>query len=162
MNPCPCGYYGHTKKECRCTPHQIQKYVSRVSGPLLDRIDIHVEVPALESKDLKSDQTGETSTALRDKVKAARDTQYKRLNGHGHTTNAQMSGKLVKEYCVLDGEAETLLHQAMMELGISARGYNKILKISRTIADLEGSEKVRLEHISEAIQYRSLDRGLWR
>jgi magnesium chelatase family protein len=162
MNPCPCGYYGHTKKECHCTPHQIQKYVSKVSGPLLDRIDIHVEVPALEGKDLKTRQTGETSDTLRDKVRAARDIQHKRFNGAKLTVNAQMSNKLVKKHCVLDGEAETLLHQAMMELGLSARGYTKILKLARTIADLEGSERIRTEHVSEAIQYRTPDGGLWR
>ena len=162
MNPCPCGYYGHTKKECHCTPHQIQKYVSKVSGPLLDRIDIHVEVPALEGKDLKTRQTGETSDTLRDKVRAARDIQHKRFNGAKLTVNAQMSNKLVKKHCVLDGEAETLLHQAMMELGLSARGYTKILKIARTIADLDSSDRIRTEHISEAIQYRTLDRGIWR
>ena len=165
MNPCPCGNYGHTRKECRCTPHQIQKYVSKVSGPLLDRIDIQVEVPALESKDLrKSGQTGETSEVLRDRVKEARDIQNKRLDGTGFTTNADMTNKLMKKHCALGGEAETLLHQAMMELGLSARGYTKILKIARTIADLDGggSEGIGMPHISEAIQYRSLDRGLWR
>ncbi|OHB36876.1 MAG: magnesium chelatase [Planctomycetes bacterium GWA2_50_13] len=162
MNPCPCGYYGHTKKECHCTPHQIQKYVSKVSGPLLDRIDIHVEVPALEGKDLKTRQTGETSDTLRDKVRVARDIQHKRFNGAELTINAQMSNKLVKKHCVLDAEAETLLHQAMMELGLSARGYTKILKLARTIADLDSSDRIRTEHVSEAIQYRTLDRGLWR
>src|SRR3989338_1089720 len=162
MNPCPCGYYGHTKKECHCTPHQIQKYVSKVSGPLLDRIDIHVEVPALEGKDLKTRQTGETSETLRDKVIAARDIQHKRFNCTELTINAQMSNKLVKKHCVLDAEAETLLHQAMMELGLSARGYTKILKLARTIADLDSSDRIRTEHVSEAIQYRTLDRGLWR
>ncbi len=174
MNPCPCGYFGHTRKECRCTPHQIQKYVSKVSGPLLDRIDIQIEVPALESRDLKGGDTGETSAVLRDRVKEAREVQQRRLDGvesgtgtgtgASSCTNAQMTGKQVKLFCEMDAEAETLLHQAMMELGLSARGFNKILKIGRTIADLDGkgSEKICTSHISEAIQYRSLDRGLWR
>ncbi len=171
MNPCPCGYFGHTRKECRCTPHQIQKYVSKVSGPLLDRIDIQIEVPALESRDLKGGDTGETSAVLRDRVKEAREVQQRRLDGvesgtdtgAGASTNAQMSGKQVKLFCELDADTDTLLHQAMMELGLSARGFNKILKIARTIADLDGkgSKKICTSHISEAIQYRSLDRGLW-
>ncbi len=110
MNPCPCGYYGHTKKESHCTLHQIQKCVSQVSGPLLDRIDIHVEVPAIEGKDLRTGQTGEPSDTLRKKVRTTREIQHNRLNGTGLTANAQMSNKMVKEHCVLDTEAETLLH----------------------------------------------------
>jgi magnesium chelatase family protein len=162
MNPCPCGYYGHPKKECRCTPHQIQGYVSRVSGPLLDRIDIHIEVPALEYSDLTKGPLGESSERLRQRVQRAREIQYQRLKEHGITTNAHMSSRLVKKHCALESEAEGLLHQAMMELSLSARGYTKILKLARTIADLSASEDLRLEHISEAIQYRNLDRGLWR
>ncbi len=162
MNPCPCGYYTHPKKRCRCTPHQIQNYLSRVSGPLLDRIDIHVEVPAIEHRDLAHNPTGESSAQLREKVSRARAIQMNRLQGHGLSTNAQISGRLVKKFCNLDAQAESILQSAMMEMGLSARGYTKVLKLSRTIADLEGSSDIRTEHVSEAVQYRNLDRTFWR
>ena len=129
---------------------------------MLDRIDIHIEVPAIEYSDLTKGPLGESSERLRERVQEAREIQYKRLKEHGITTNAHMSSRLVKKHCALDEQAEALLHQAMMELSLSARGYTKILKVARTIADLEPSENLRLEHISEAIQYRNLDRGLWR
>jgi magnesium chelatase family protein len=162
MNPCPCGNYTHPKKRCRCTPHQIQNYLSKVSGPLLDRIDIHVEVPALEHKDLAHSPAGESSSQLREKVSRARAIQMERLKDHGLTTNAQMSGRLLKKFCTLDAQAEELLQSAMMEMGLSARGYTKVLKLSRTIADLEGSPNIRTEHVSEAVQYRNLDRTFWK
>ncbi|MFN3466098.1 MAG: YifB family Mg chelatase-like AAA ATPase, partial [Candidatus Brocadiales bacterium] len=162
MNPCPCGYYTHPKKRCRCTPHQIQNYLSKVSGPLLDRIDIHIEVPALEHRDLTHHPAGESSAQLREKVSKARAIQMERLKGHGLTTNAQMSGRLIKKFCTLDAQSEELLQSAMMEMGLSARGYTKVLKLSRTIADLEGSPDIRSEHVSEAVQYRNLDRTFWR
>lgn len=162
MNPCPCGYYTHPKKRCRCTPHQIQNYLSKVSGPLLDRIDIHVEVPALEHRDIAHSPAGESSAQLREKVSGARATQMERLQGHGLTANAQMSGRLIKKFCTLDAQAEDLLQKAMMEMGLSARGYTKVLKLSRTIADLEGSPDIRTEHVSEAVQYRNLDRTFWK
>ncbi len=162
MNPCPCGYHTDPKKECHCTPRQIQNYISKISGPLLDRIDIHVEVPNVQYKDLASDSTGESSEEIGEKVAEARKTQLKRFQGLKYSTNSRMSTKAIKKHCLLDNQAEELLHQAMTELGISARGYNKILKVSRTIADLDHSKDIRLEHISEAIQYRNLDRDLWR
>ncbi len=162
MNPCPCGFYTHPKKRCRCTPHQIQSYLSKVSGPLLDRIDIHIEVPALEHRDLTSNPTGEYSTQLREKVSTARATQMERLKEYGLTTNAQMSGRLIKQFCIVDAQTETLLQSAMVEMGLSARGYTKVLKLSRTIADLEGSPDIRAEHVSEAVQYRTLDKTFWR
>lgn len=162
MNPCPCGYYTHPKKRCRCTPHQIQNYLSRVSGPLLDRIDIHIEVPAIEHKDLAHGPAGESSAKCREKVLGARAIQMERLQEFGLTANAQMAGRLIKKFCVLDAQAENLLQSAMMEMGLSARGYTKVLKLSRTIADLEGSPEIRPEHVSEAIQYRNLDRTFWR
>ena len=162
MNPCPCGFNGDPRKECHCTPRQIQNYISRISGPLLDRIDIHVEVPNVQYKDLTSDSTCESSEEIRERVTKARDIQLKRFRGLKYSTNSRMSAKTIKKHCTLDNQAEVLLHQAMTELNISARGYNKILKVGRTIADLDHSKDVHQEHISEAVQYRNLDRDLWR
>ncbi|MCP4267508.1 MAG: YifB family Mg chelatase-like AAA ATPase [Candidatus Brocadiaceae bacterium] len=162
MNPCPCGYHTDPKKECHCTPRQIQNYISKISGPLLDRIDIHVEVPNVQYKDLTSNSTCESSEEIRTLVTKAREMQLKRFQGLKYSTNSRMSTKTIKKHCELDNEAEGLLHQAMTELDISARGYNKILKVGRTIADLDDSETVRVAHISEAVQYRNLDRDLWR
>jgi magnesium chelatase family protein len=161
-NPCPCGYFTDTRKSCHCTPYQIQKYMSKVSGPLLDRIDIHIEVPALHHSELVATSKGQSSAEVREVVSKARNIQHERFKGSKNLTNSRMSSKQIKKHCALDSHAETLLHQAMIELGLSARGYNKILKVARTIADLEGGENIKVEHISEAIQYRSLDRGLWR
>jgi magnesium chelatase family protein len=162
MNPCPCGYNTDPKKECHCTPRQIQNYISKISGPLLDRIDIHVEIPNVQYKDLTSDSACESSEEIREEVTKAREIQLKRFQGLKYSTNSRMSAKQIKKHCSLDSQAEELLHQAMTELNISARGYNKILKVGRTIADLDHSENVCLEHISEAIQYRNLDRDLWK
>jgi magnesium chelatase family protein len=162
MNPCPCGYNTDPKKECHCSPRQIQNYISKISGPLLDRIDIHVEVPNVQYKDLTSDATCESSEEIREEVAKARETQLKRFQGLKYSANSRMSAKQIKKHCSLDSQAEDLLHQAMTELNISARGYNKILKVGRTIADLGYSENVRIEHISEAVQYRNLDRDLWK
>ncbi|HHT9105643.1 MAG TPA: YifB family Mg chelatase-like AAA ATPase [Candidatus Wujingus californicus] len=162
MNPCPCGFYTDKQRECHCTPHQIQNYMSKVSGPLLDRIDIHIEVPAVRYSELTKNREVQPSEDIRKKVATARTIQKERFNDNQIKVNAHMSSKQVKKHCVLDNHAETLLHQAMMELGISARGYNKILKVARTIADLDESETIKIEHISEAIQYRSLDRSLWK
>ncbi len=159
---CPCGYNTDPKKECHCTPRQIQNYISKISGPLLDRIDIHVEVPNVQYKDLTSDSTSESSEEIREEVAKAREIQLKRFHGLKYSTNSRMFSKTIKKHCVLDRQAEELLHQAMTELDISARGYNKILKVSRTIADLDDSEDVGMAHISEAVQYRNLDRDLWR
>ncbi len=162
MNPCPCGYNTDPKKECHCSPRQIQNYISKISGPLLDRIDIHVEVPNVQYKDLASDAICESSKEIRKRVTEAREIQLERFKRLKYSTNSRMSAKTIKKYCVLDNQAEELLHQAMTELNISARGYNKILKVGRTIADLDQSEDVRMEHISEAVQYRNLDRDLWK
>ncbi|MEP9411602.1 MAG: YifB family Mg chelatase-like AAA ATPase [Candidatus Brocadia sp.] len=162
MNPCPCGYYTDKRRECHCTPHQIQKYMSKVSGPLLDRMDIQIEVPSVQYRELVEDEEAQSSAEIRKKVMVARAMQKGRFEGQPVKTNAQMSSRLVKKYCVMDKSAEALLHQAMTELGLSARGYSKILKVARTIADLDKDEMIKTEHISEAIQYRSLDRGLWK
>ncbi len=162
MNPCPCGFHDDPRKECHCTPRQIQNYISKISGPLLDRIDIHVEVPNVQYKDLTSATAGESSEDIRNKIKEVRNVQQERFKGLKCLTNSRMSARQTKKFCMLDSKAEELLQQAMLELGISARGYNKILKVGRTIADLDYSKDIRIEHISEAIQYRSLDRAFWR
>ncbi|MBC8554504.1 MAG: ATP-binding protein [Candidatus Brocadiales bacterium] len=160
--PCQCGFYGDSRRECHCTPRQIQNYISKISGPLLDRIDIHVEVPNVQYKDLTFDSACESSEGIREEVTKAREIQLKRFQGLKYSTNSRMSAKTIKKHCALDSQAEELLHQAMTELNISARGYNKILKVGRTIADLDQSKDVRMEHISEAVQYRNLDRDLWK
>ena len=157
MNPCPCGFYGDPKRECRCSPNMITKYRNRVSGPLLDRIDIHIEVPAVKYKEMAGEATGETSEKIRQRVAGARTVQRERF---GHA-NARLAPKEMKQHCRLDTDCQELLKMAMTELNLSARAYDRILKVSRTIADLAGSEQIQSDHISEAIQYRSLDRQLW-
>ncbi|MDO8602817.1 MAG: YifB family Mg chelatase-like AAA ATPase [Candidatus Omnitrophota bacterium] len=161
MNPCPCGYLTDPKKECHCTPNQIQKYLSKVSGPLLDRIDIHIEVPSVKYKDLADENSGEKSEIIRERVKLARDIQLKRFKEDGIFANSQMNYKLVRKYCKLDEPSKGLLKTALTEFGFSGRCYDKILKVSRTIADLEDKENISQDHVSEAIQYRSLDRNMW-
>lgn len=159
MNPCPCGYSGDSSHECRCTPLQIQRYRGKISGPLLDRIDIHVEVPAVAYRHLKNHQPGEASTVVRQRVVMARRKQTRRLKSHGRFCNAQMGSRLIRQYCPLDTAGERLLEAAMDKLGLSARAHGRILKLARTIADLEGVQEIQSPHIGEAIQYRSLDRG---
>ncbi len=161
MNPCPCGYFTDPKRECHCTPPQIQRYLSKISGPLLDRIDIHLEVPRLNYEDLSKKRCGEPSNVIRERVNKVRSMQMKRYKDEDVLFNAHLESKHLERYCLLDKDAEELLKQAILELGISARAYDKILKVSRTIADLEGKEKIEESHISEAIGYRSLDRNLW-
>jgi len=160
MNPCPCGYYGHPVKECKCTPFQIQKYLSKLSGPLLDRIDIQIEVPTVKIADLHTDAgSSESSSAeILARVELAREIQYKRLKGYGILCNAHMSAKLVKQFCKINAESERFLETVMDKLGLSARAYERILKISRTIADLDGRENIETKDIAEAIQYRHLDK----
>jgi len=160
MNPCPCGYFG-SSRECHCTPRKIQQYRAKISGPLLDRIDIHIEVPALKYKELLGKQEGESSSDIRKRVNRARKIQLRRFKNTKIFFNSQMNSRLIKKFCVLDEKSQELLKMAIDELGISARGYDKILKVARTIADLAGSENILPEHISEAIQYRVLDRNLW-
>ena len=161
MNPCPCGYFGDPTHRCRCTPTQIQHYISRISGPLLDRIDIHVEVPAVRYRELASERKGESSQAIRERVQAARQIQRERFKGTGIRCNADMSTRDIRRYCAVDERSQELLRIAITQLGLSARAYDRILKVSRTIADLEGSERINPEHVSEAIQYRGLDRQYW-
>jgi magnesium chelatase family protein len=161
MNPCPCGYYTDPKRNCHCTTTQIQRYLSKISGPLLDRIDIHIEVSSLKYKEIASQTLTESSAQIREKIQKARDIQQKRLAKENVFTNAVMNHKQIKEFCGLDAAAGELLKMAMEELNFSARAYDKILKISRTIADLAGAKTIQPEHISEAIQYRCLDRQWW-
>ncbi|HEV2096322.1 MAG TPA: YifB family Mg chelatase-like AAA ATPase [Chthoniobacterales bacterium] len=162
MNPCPCGYFGDLKRECRCGPVQVQRYRQRISGPLLDRIDLHLEVPSVEYRDISSDRPEENSAAIRDRVMAARATQQARFDRDRKTTcNARMSSRQIKQHCKLDSDSQELIRIAMTELNLSARAYDRILKVSRTIADLGGAEAITAEHVSEAIQYRTFDRTLW-
>jgi magnesium chelatase family protein len=161
MNPCPCGYFTDPKKECHCTPFQIQRYLSKISGPLLDRIDIHLEVPRLNLEHLTNKRAGEPSSEIRKRVDKARLLQKERYKNDPVNFNSRLESKELEKYCVMDKEGEELLKLAILELGISARAYDKILKISRTIADLDGKEIIEAHHVSEAISYRSLDRNLW-
>ena len=162
MNPCPCGYLGDPARECRCSPNQIEKYRQRISGPLLDRIDLHVDVPAVDYRELRAESGGETSMVIRERVEEARQVQLARFISHpGVLCNADMGNRLVTEFCRLDHQSERTLEQAMNSLNFSARAYDRILKVSRTLADLEGSRDVREVHVMEAIQYRTLDRNMW-
>ncbi len=161
MNPCPCGYYGDPKRECRCSPPQIEKYRQRISGPLLDRIDLHIEVPLIDYKELSSTEEGEASTIVRSRVISARNIQLKRFTDHKKVScNASMPSQLMRQHCEIDAEASGYLEHAMNELNFSARAHHRILKVARTIADLANSEMITASHVLEAIQYRSLDRKL--
>jgi magnesium chelatase family protein len=162
MNPCPCGYNGSPTHECHCTPPQIQKYMARISGPLLDRIDIHVDVPAVKYRELSSMKNGESSAQIRARVQKARQIQLNRFRDEESMfCNADMQSRDIRRYCIINDQSQELLKNAITKLGLSARAYDRILKVGRTIADLEGSENISPDHISEAIQYRSLDRQLW-
>ena len=157
---CPCGYLGDPKRTCRCSPLQVQKYRNRISGPLVDRIDIHVEVPAVAYRKLRSMEPGVSSANIRQQVIAARKRQKQRFGCDSTATNARMSSRAIRKHCPLDDACESLLKQAMHELGLSARAHDKLLKLSRTIADLAEAENIKPEHLSEAIQYRLLDRNV--
>ncbi|MEZ4786054.1 MAG: YifB family Mg chelatase-like AAA ATPase [Candidatus Kapaibacterium sp.] len=162
MNPCPCGNFGNPNAQCNCSPVQIQRYMSKVSGPLLDRIDIHIEVGAVKYQELSSERKGEASTVVRERVVGARGVQEERFKRNPEVfKNADMGSKDIRTFCKLDSAGQDLLKMAMSRLGLSARAYDKILKVSRTIADLAGVETIQPEHLSEAIQYRSLDRQFW-
>ena len=161
MNPCKCGYYGDPKHECTCTPPQIQKYMSKISGPMLDRIDIHVEVPSVSYSDLSSDSAEESSARIKNRVEKARLIQHERYKEDGIYTNSQLSSSMIRKYCRISPEIKEVLRGAFDNLGLSARAHDRILKVARTIADLEGTEEITVNHIAEAIQYRSLDRKFW-
>lgn len=162
MNPCPCGYYNHPDKECMCAPGMVHKYLNKISGPLLDRIDLHVEVTPVDFEKLSEARLSEKSEKIRERVVAAREIQTKRYeNQKGMHSNAMVVSKQLREICRIGEDGQALLKQAMEKLGLSARAYDRILKVSRTIADLDGSEHIKTEHLAEAIQYRSLDREGW-
>jgi magnesium chelatase family protein len=163
MNPCPCGFYNHPERECTCPPGSVQKYLNKVSGPLLDRIDLHVEVTPVAFSELSNTNSkGEQSSAIRERVIKARAIQEERYKStDGVYANAHISSKMLREICVISTAGENLLKRAMEKLNLSARAYDRILKVSRTIADLAGTEDIRTEHLAEAIQYRSLDREGW-
>ncbi len=160
MNPCKCGFSGDPLHQCLCTPHQIQTYRSRVSGPLMDRIDIHIEVPAIKFREIADDTPAEASSSIRERVTRARSIQQERFRSDGIFANAHMKPRHIRKYCRIDAGSQRLMEAAMNRLGLSARAYNRVLKVARTIADIEGSGPIAAEHISEAIQYRSLDRRI--
>ena len=161
MNPCPCGFFGDPSRECRCSRQQIQNYISRISGPLLDRIDLQVEVPAVKYRDLASDFSGEPSASIRERVQRARHIQQERFTQAQIYCNANMESRHLREFCKVEEAAQELLRVAITQLGLSARAYDRILKVARTIADLGANPTIEAEHVSEAIQYRSLDRSFW-
>jgi magnesium chelatase family protein len=157
--PQPCGYFNDPSHECTCTPPMIQRYVSKISGPLLDRIDIHLDVPAVKYKELRAEASTESSADIRARVERGRQAQLQRFAGSKVYSNAQMTPKLIRKHCKLDAASEQLLENAMTRMGLSARAHDRILKVGRTIADLEGASEIASKHIAEAIQYRSLDKG---
>jgi magnesium chelatase family protein len=161
-NPCPCGYYGDSKRECRCSTRQIENYRQKISGPLLDRIDLHVEVPLVDFRELSSNtNTGEKSESIRARVTAAREIQTRRFKKNPNSTNSAMGSRQVRQHCQLDAEGNRYLEHAMEEMNFSARAHDRILKVARTLADLAGSPDVRPNDVLEAIQFRALDRKLF-
>ena len=158
MNPCPCGYYGHPTKQCICSDNTVRKYLGRISGPLLDRLDLHVEVPAVDYSELSNTTNSESSKTIRERVLKARLIQEKRFLGTNITFNAHITPKLLHKFCPLSADAEMLLKNAFESLSMSGRAYDRILKVARTIADLDGSEIIEQNHIAEALQFRALDR----
>ena len=161
MNPCKCGYYGDSQRECTCSPSQIGAYLGKVSGPMLDRFDLHIEVSSVKYDELSSIKRGESSADIRKRVDRARQIQIERYRGKNIYCNAQLTPALMERYCALTDEANHLLANAFESLGLSARAHSRILKVARTIADLDGSQSIELEHLAEAIQYRSLDKKFW-
>lgn len=162
MNPCPCGFYGLPDKECNCSPQSIQKYMGRISGPLLDRIDIQVEVTPVKYEKLQNENEAETSEQIKERVNKARQIQLERYKNSEIYSNSQLTPKLIEQYCKLDSKSKKILQKAFESLGLSARAHGRILKVARTIADLEGKENIEVSHISEAIQYRNLDKKYWK
>jgi magnesium chelatase family protein len=161
MNPCPCGYLGDPRHACKCSPMQIERYMARISGPLLDRIDLHIEVPAVPFQELSASADGTSSATMREQVGRARRAQQRRFGSHGAALNGRMTSRQLRKHCALDDEGKALLKNAMDDLGLSARAHDRILRMARTIADLEGSEHLRQANVVEAINYRTLDRKLW-
>jgi magnesium chelatase family protein len=161
MNPCPCGYYNSVLRSCVCSPPQIQRYLSRISGPLLDRIDLHVDVPEVKYRELTSEPDGEPSRTIAERVGAARRRQMERFRAEGILWNSQMGPRQLRRFCRLEAPARAQLESAVERLGLSARAFDRVLKVARTIADLADAPAVSADHIAEAIQYRSLDRSYW-
>ena len=161
MNPCPCGYFGHPSRPCTCSPHTVERYLSRISGPLLDRMDLHIEVLPVEFHQLSSKKKEESSKIIRQRVNAARKLQIERYAGRGYVCNGDIPASQLQEICKTTPKAEQLLSQAFEKFGFSARSYSRVLKVARTIADLAGSDSVDVPHVAEAVQYRSLDRKFW-
>lgn len=161
MNPCPCGYYGSKQKECHCRPEQIKKYRNKISGPLLDRIDLHIEVSGVEYGKLQSKKKEESSAIIKERVDRARKIQIKRYQNYGIYSNSELTPKLIEKFCNLNTECKKILEMAFEKLNLSARAYTKILKVARTIADLEETKEIEQKHLAEAIQYRNLDRKYW-
>ena len=161
LNPCPCGFRGDPRRKCTCSPIQIEKYIGKISGPLLDRIDIHIEVPAVPFREMSDARPGTDSRTMRDQVERAREIQHRRFANSPLKQNGKMSPRQIRQHCALESAAETLLKRAMEEMGLSARAHDKILRVGRTIADLEGSDTITAAHLSEAINYRTLDRHYW-
>jgi len=162
LNPCPCGYRNDPRRQCHCSVPQIERYMSKISGPLLDRIDIHIEVPAVPFRELSGETPGTSSATMREQVAAARTMQTARFAGTRTRHNADMSHRQTREHCPITDECRNLLRSSMNELGLSARAHDKILRVARTIADLDGSESIELAHLHEAVNYRLLDRNLWK
>jgi magnesium chelatase family protein len=164
MNPCPCGFFNDKSRECRCTQPMVQRYMQKISGPLMDRIDIHIDVPAVNYKEMRSVTEPEGSDAIRKRVLRARETQLRRFatsTRHRIYSNAQMGSRHIRTFCELSADCERLLERAMSQQGLTARAHDRILKVARTVADLEGSQQIEPKHIAEAIQYRTLDRTFW-
>ncbi|MHB0971563.1 MAG: YifB family Mg chelatase-like AAA ATPase [Thermoanaerobaculia bacterium] len=162
LNPCPCGYYNDTRRQCTCTPPQIGRYLAKISGPLLDRIDLQVEVPALSSAEISGTEPGESSASIRERVERARGVQRERFRRHSIKANGEMTTRHLRKYCALDAESARILESALDKLGLSARAYDRILKVARTIADLASEDSISSAHVGEAIQYRALDKGYFR
>lgn len=161
MNPCPCGYYGSVDKNCSCTEEKIRKYISKISGPLLDRIDLHIEVNNIKFESLTENTRSTDSLTIKKRVNKARKIQFERLKEYGLFSNSELTPKLIEKYCKLDDKSKNILNAAFNSFGLSARAYSRILKVARTIADLDGTENIQVNHIAEAIQYRTLDRKYW-
>lgn len=162
MNPCPCGYYGSEDRKCSCTQDQISKYMNKISGPLLDRIDIHIEVKSVKYDDLSNEALEESSIDIKERVNKAREIQINRYKNDGIFSNSELTPELIKKYCKLDEESKLLLKNAFESLGLSARAHDRVLKLARTIADLDGKDSINSTHIAEAILYRNLDRKYWK
>ena len=162
MNPCPCGNYGSSKSPCTCSPTMIQKYLAKISGPLLDRIDLQVEVDNISYDEITGDELAESSEKIRQRVQKAREIQSARFAGTGMHCNAQMDAESIRKYCRLDEAGEALIRRAFESLNMSARGYNRVLKVARTVADLDGAENIDRKHIALAISFRNLDKKYWK